>query len=221
LLGSGLGWLDETELETIPQRQIVSNDPNPLLEEVPANSQGQGEGVSHASAEKHPTADEVTKLIDTARAANVDLETFGHDMRRLIKLPESQKITKKFLCEQMTMSQYNTARAHYSEALRLILEEDVPDHKPPTTDRTVSTDETPASQGIAEGATDGPFASSSAAAADADAAREKLRGEAIAWGIPEAEITHILGHYDLSKARNILWKARRNQPAPVWVAAAD
>jgi len=40
-------------------------------------------------------------------------------------------------------------------------------------------------------------------------------------GIPEAEITHILGHYDLSKARNILWKARRNQPAPVWVAAAD
>src|SRR5882724_3001401 len=91
---AGLGWLDETELETIPQRQIVSNDPNPLPD---------GEGVSQTPREVHPTANEVTTLIETARAANVDLEAFGHDMRRLMQLPESQKITKKFLRETMTM----------------------------------------------------------------------------------------------------------------------
>jgi len=100
-----------------------SNDPDPLPE---------GEGVSYSTAEKHPTADEVTTLIETARAANVDLEAFGHDMRRLMKLPESQKITKKFLRETMTMSQYNPARAHYGEALRVIVEEDLPNHEPPS-----------------------------------------------------------------------------------------
>jgi hypothetical protein len=72
-------------------------------------------------AEGHPSADEITKLVDTARAANVDLEAFGHDMRRLMQLPDGQKITKKFLRETMTMAQYNTARAHYGEALRQVL----------------------------------------------------------------------------------------------------
>jgi hypothetical protein len=27
---AGLGWLDETELETIPQRHVISHDPDPL-----------------------------------------------------------------------------------------------------------------------------------------------------------------------------------------------
>jgi hypothetical protein len=75
----------------------------------------------------HPTADEITTLVETARAANVDLEAFGHDMRRLMQLPATQKITKKFLRETMSISQYNAARAHYGEALRAILEGDVPD----------------------------------------------------------------------------------------------
>jgi hypothetical protein len=91
---AGLGWLDETELETIPQRHIISHDPDPLPE---------GESVSQTPTEVHPTADEITRLIETAQAANVDLEAFGHDMRRLMKLPESQKITKKFLRETMTL----------------------------------------------------------------------------------------------------------------------
>jgi hypothetical protein len=120
---AGLGWLDETELETIPQRHVISNDPDPL----PA-----GEGITSSDTHTHPTADDITRLVDTARAANVDLEAFGHDMRRLMKLPESQKITKKFLRETMTMAQYNTARAHYGEVLRQILEEDVPTHEPPS-----------------------------------------------------------------------------------------
>jgi hypothetical protein len=51
--------------------------------------------------------------------------------------------------------------------------------------------------------------------ADAEA-RDKLRLEALSWGIAAAEISHILAHHDLDKARNILWTARRNAPPPVW-----
>jgi hypothetical protein len=118
---AGLGWLDETELETIPRQNITTGDVISLPE---------GEGVSQTLREVHPTADEITTLVDTSKAANVSLEACGHDMRRLMQLPESQKITKKFLRETMTMDQYNTARAHYGKVLRLVLEEDVPNHEP-------------------------------------------------------------------------------------------
>ena len=53
-------------------------------------------------------------------------------MRRLMQLSGSQKITKKFRRETATVAQYNTARTHYGEALGKILEEDVPDHEPPS-----------------------------------------------------------------------------------------
>jgi hypothetical protein len=64
----------------------------------------------------HPSADEITTLVTTAKVASVDLEAFGHDMRRLMNLPS---------------------------------------------------------------------------------------------------------HYPVDRARGILWKARRNEPPPTWVAAAD
>jgi len=128
---AGLGWLDETELATIPG---VRTDAPDAADETTGMSHplpvGE-DGTPGAGAPPHPTAEDITTLVDSARAANVDLEAFGHDMRRLMQLPESQKITKKFLRETMTMSQYNTARAHYGEALRQVLEEDVPDHESP------------------------------------------------------------------------------------------
>jgi len=107
---AGLGWLDETELETIPRQHIITGDVVPPAELTHSNP---------TPAEPHPTADEITTLVECARAANVDLEAFGHDMRRLMQLPDTQKITKKFLREHMTIAQYNTARAHY--VLRLAL----------------------------------------------------------------------------------------------------
>jgi hypothetical protein len=92
-----------------PAVNITTHDVDPLPP---------GESPSPGPAEGHPSADEITKLVETARAANIDLEAFGHDMRRLMQFTESQKITKKFLRERMTMDQDNTARAHYGKALR-------------------------------------------------------------------------------------------------------
>jgi hypothetical protein len=191
-----------------------------------------GEDPSPGPMEGHPSADEITKLVDTAKAANVSLDAFGHDMRRLMQLPDGQKITKKFLRETMTMAQYSIARAHYGEALRQILEEDVPDHEPPSQAGEASTSEAvPAAVDVPaafpateEGGLSVPFASSSAVAADADAAerdRQCLRAEVAGWPlrVSQAEIEHIITHHPYSTARTLLRKARRPAGATAVSAA--
>ena len=186
---AGLGWLNETELETIPECNLTSSNPHPLQK---------GEDISQSPAEAHPTAEEITTLIATARAANVSSEGFGHDMRRLMKFPESQKITKKFLRETMTMEQYNSARSHYGEALRQILEEDVPNHEPPAANVDAHTSE----------------AASEAQSAATDDARAVLVREALAFGLDEKELWYIVSkHPDLNEARRIFTDAARNRIA--------
>jgi hypothetical protein len=84
------------------------------------------ESPSQAPTEGHSSADEITTLVDTAGAANVSLEDFGDDMRRLMNLSPLQKITKKYLRATMTLREYEIARKGYGEKLRVILGEDVP-----------------------------------------------------------------------------------------------
>jgi hypothetical protein len=106
---AGLGWLDETELETIPDsRPVVSPD-------------------QAAPAEGHPTTDQISSLVEMARSCGVDLTSFGNYMRRLMHLAEDTKITKKFLRESMTMAQYEEAWQHYNDVLKKHVEEDVSD----------------------------------------------------------------------------------------------
>jgi hypothetical protein len=186
-----------------------------------------GEGITSSDTHTHPTADDITRLVETARAANVDLEAFGHDMRQLMQLPESQKITKKFLREQMTMAQYNTARAHYGEALRVILEEDVPTHEPPS--QAVDAD---ASQVVHTSTDEGPTAvpspaaSSSVPAPDTNDAierdRQRLRAEVAAWDlrVSKSEIEHVIQHNPYSRARQLLWQARTKAPAATPIESA-
>jgi hypothetical protein len=163
---------------------------------------------------QRPTADEIATLVQSAQAANVDLEAFGHDMRRLMQLPETQKITKKFLRETMTMDQYHQARKIYGDRLAAILAEDVPDHgSAPTHDQP---DASAAAPTPPPEAAAGPFGSSSSApeaapAADpADADRDKLRREVATWPVrvSEHEVEHIISHHPYAKARALLWKAR-------------
>jgi hypothetical protein len=112
---AGLGWLDETELDTIPQ--------GPHAAVPPEESQASEE----PPAEAHPTADQVSSLVEMARSCGVDLTSFGNHMRRLMQLAEDTKITKKFLRESMTMAQYEVAWQHYNEVLKQHVEEDVSD----------------------------------------------------------------------------------------------
>jgi hypothetical protein len=104
---AGLGWLDETELETVPQsRPVVA--PNQELPE-----------------EGHPTSDQISSLIELARSCDVDLVSFGQHMRQLMNLSEEIKITRKFLRESMTIAQFEDAWQHYSETLKKLVEEEV------------------------------------------------------------------------------------------------
>ena len=75
---AGLGWLDETELDTIaqaPQGVAPSEEPQ---------------------AEVHPTADHISSLVEMARSCGVDLTSFGDPMRWLMQLADDTKITKSF-----------------------------------------------------------------------------------------------------------------------------
>jgi hypothetical protein len=126
---AGLGWLDETELDTIPRgpHDVIPSEEPP--------------------AEVHPTADYISSLVEMARSCGVDLTSFGDHMRRLMQLADDTKITKKFLRESMTMAQYEVAWQHYSEMLKKQVEEDVLDYPPPGED---------ASAGESEGTTGPP-----------------------------------------------------------------
>jgi hypothetical protein len=109
---AGLGWLDETELETIP--------PGPPLVSP----------AQEAPAEVRPTADQISALVELARSCGVDLVSFGQHMRRLMDLSDETKITKKFLREAMTMVQYESAWRYYNDVLKKHVEEDVLDFPP-------------------------------------------------------------------------------------------
>jgi hypothetical protein len=90
----------------------------------------------------------------------------------------------------------------------------VPNHEPPAETREP---DAPAAVPKATDTQQGeaiPFESSSSAP-EADAAREKLRREAQAWGgISDKEIDYILDHHPLATARNMLWRARlKSEPA--------
>jgi hypothetical protein len=104
---AGLGWLDETELDTIPQsRPVVAPD-------------------QESPEEGHPTVDQISSLIEMARSCGVDLTSFGDHMRRLMQLAEETKITKKFLRQSMTMAQFEMAWQYYSETLKKLVEAEV------------------------------------------------------------------------------------------------
>jgi hypothetical protein len=204
----------DAPVATGPQVNLTTSNSDPL----PAR-----EGPSQGSTEVHPTADEITTLVDSARSANVSNDDFAHDMRRLMRLPDGQKITKKFLRETMTMAQYNTARAHYGEKLRQILEHDVPDYTPPeASDGPAPPNGQPdASTAASEAATEGTAAPEAAPPADpAEADREKLRREVAAWPlrVSEHEVEHIISHHPYAKARALLWKARLQPSSEALVA---
>lgn len=172
--------------------------------------------------EPHPSTDEITMLFESARAAHVSVEDLGHDLRRVMGLSDGQKITKKFLHEQMSMSQYNTVRKAYGEKLRQIIETDVPEfsQKEAITDATIAvsppasapvTAHTPAAGAVAVPAPAGDAAPDLAAT---DAAREALIQEACGLGLDEREVRTVVSrHRDLQKARELLMAAARRRIA--------
>ena len=104
-----------------------------------AHSHGQTEfrpDAGQNSPQADPvTGDEISALVELAHSVGVDLQAFGHDMRRLMGLGPGIKISKKFLRAVMTRAQYQAAWEAYRTRLRAEVEQtltevDVPDHAP-------------------------------------------------------------------------------------------
>jgi hypothetical protein len=113
---AGLGWLDETELDTIPQGQPVAT------------------ARKESQEAETPTADHISSLVELARSCGVDLASFGNHMRQLMHLSDETKITKKFLRDTMTMAQFDSAWQHYNAVLKQQVEADVLEYPPPVDD---------------------------------------------------------------------------------------
>jgi hypothetical protein len=97
----GLGWADESEIDSMPSS---------------------GGMVAHQAT--HPTADQVSGLVEMARACGDEaFRNFGRDMGRVMDLPEGTKVTRKMLRDTMTMAQYEAAWDHY----RAIVKQQVAD----------------------------------------------------------------------------------------------
>jgi hypothetical protein len=203
------GHLPPPATTTNPPRSSAAAENSRPSEPVTPHPLQEGEGTP-SPVDQHPTVDEITRLVQCALAANHSMEAFGQDMRRLMHLPEGQKITKKFLRERMTMAQYEQARAHYGQTLAEILNQDVPDYDGPAQ---------VASQHIIIGDVTGQHAEvttgkveSRPADDPADKDRAIVRALAIGWGLPPNEVEYVLTHHrDPEKARNILWKARQQR----------
>jgi hypothetical protein len=121
----GLGMLDESELETIPQTSL------------PTSANGHTPpGVSGTPAEGHPTAEDINALFDLAQVSCQEpKELLGRRLREIMGLTSEVRISKKFLRDSMTLTQFEVARAYYEKILKRQVEEDVPNYEPPSPTR--------------------------------------------------------------------------------------
>ncbi|MDQ3831081.1 MAG: hypothetical protein M3361_17640, partial [Candidatus Tectomicrobia bacterium] len=169
----------------------------------------------HTPTEEKLSQEAVDRLWQVAKALNEPKDAFAKRIRQLMQLPGNQLISKSYLRQTMSIEQYRAAVAYYEGQLKEQVEDDVPDHPPPSGGASsASAGSEPAGQ---------PAAAEPTPAEDPDAeAKAKLRAEVATWALPVApeEVEYILNHYAPEKARALLWGARRQKPAPPPVEAA-
>jgi hypothetical protein len=76
---------------------------------------------------QRPTAEDIDRLFDVAQVCQEPKDLFGRRLREIMGLPGEARISKKFLGEAMTVTQYHAALAYYERMLKAQIEEDVPD----------------------------------------------------------------------------------------------
>jgi hypothetical protein len=172
---------------------------------------------------EHPTESHLAALRNLAvTECQEPVDLYEDRLRTMMKIPKQASVSPRLLTKTMSMTTYMEIFAYYrrleaqlakgKEAARGNAPQEAAVSQP-----TAATPEAPP-------AVPSPAALSSAPEpghgdAAVDPAYHKLYQEALGWGVAESEIRHILGHHEPAKARVILWKARRNEPPPTWVAA--
>ena len=185
--------------------QVVSSPPLPS-----------GEKTTPALTQEAISKDAVDRLWDVAfKGCHEAKDAFAARIRTLMRLPGSQLISKAYLQRSMSVEQYGAAMAYYELQLQSQVEQDVPDHPPPSAGASSTS---AGDEPIGE-----PVTAETTAAPDPEAAaKAKLRAEVAGWAlqVDEKEVEYILEHYAPEKARALLWGARRRKPEPTPIEAA-
>jgi hypothetical protein len=125
---AGLGWLDETELDTIPQVRV--GEPNGDQAPLPETSVD-APRISRPSEPTRLTPDqarELKKLAQTAFGYAEGERRLRHDLGFEVE----EKLTLRHLAAHVTAEQYQALMESYTAVLRQAVEADVPDSAPPT-----------------------------------------------------------------------------------------
>jgi hypothetical protein len=128
---AGLGWLDETELATIPGVRV--GEPTP--ERPPVATPVHGQDNARPEATTRLTSDQARDLKKLAQTA------FGYAegerrLRHDLGFEPDERLTLRHLCAHVTVEQYQTLMDGYAQVLRQAVEADLPDFPPPTVPTT-------------------------------------------------------------------------------------
>jgi hypothetical protein len=178
-------------------------------------------------SEQHITALQTLALTECGE----DRDVFEQRIRTIMGLKPAASVAPKLLTRTMDMSQYMQAFEYYTklkaQLARKTTTPEVP-HGTPSQDTPLCE---PASTATGTATEEGhpadpsPGASLSAPDAGPDAAeldRIRLRAEVAKWDlrVPPEEVEHVIQHNPYSRARQLLWKCRRDTPAATQAEAA-
>jgi hypothetical protein len=121
---AGLGWLDETEISTIPGVRVGEPTGDPEAGDI------HGTGMPADPAATRLTADQARELKRIVQAA------FGYQegerrLRADLGFEVDERLSLRHLCAHVTVEQYQTLMDGYTAILRQAVEADLPDFPPP------------------------------------------------------------------------------------------
>ena len=162
---------------------------------VLTNGNGHPPAPPKTEAVDRPTDQHITALFALAEQCHEEPEVFEVRLRTIMGLKPSAFVARRLLPRTMTMEDYMRAVAYYQTLLAQLaqVKEGAPHGTRATPDHPSSSE-----------------AVTHTTAEEHTKARDALRTEALGWGIKTGEVDHILTyHADLTKARGLLWRARR------------
>jgi hypothetical protein len=236
---AGLGWLDETELATIPgvhtdapvmPHDTIGMSPLPVGEEGTPGAATPPATNGHRPAPErpqvtgaHPTSEQGEGLFALAlESCHEDPDVLSTRIRQVMHLPAQASTSKRLLPKTMSAEQFGQLWTYYQTLLAQL------QRQTEVMSRANHSPSQPSSQPTPPPAGEGPPAdpppasagalSSAPGSADADATerdRQRLRQEVAAWDlrVTQAEIEHVITHHPYSAARGMLWTCRRQDTA--------
>jgi hypothetical protein len=192
--------------------------PLPVGEEGTAGAPTPSATNRHSTAPEHPTESHLAAVRNLAMTECMeDVSVYEQRIRQTMKIPAQASVAPRLLTRTMSMAQYMELFAYYRRLEAQLVKgkgDTRADHstsQPTPQPEPAPTKESPSVPSPA-------VASSSAPRPDPDAAerdRARLRAEVAAWDlrVPPEEVEHVIQHNPYSKARQLLWKCRRQDTA--------